>query len=260
MARPSRPTATSPQRRRSRDAERTRAAILQAAREVFLLGDYHQASLSDIARRAGVTQSLIHHHFGSKKGLYISAMGGLLTDLDEGLKGVVEPGIARPVDGGAFIASAVEGYFRFLAGNEQCVRLYRILDLSLNNDPELVAGMAELDAQGREMSSLHLIRAAHERLADMKARGLLRPGVEPLPRLSVVLCVVEHWFTSWRRLNHRLSQAVGKPAAQAGPGAPQGHADACVPDEQFLSTVIEVLIRGAVADPQSLPADVAGKS
>lgn len=238
MARPSRPPAAAPARRRSRDAERTRAAILRAAREVFLLGDYHQASLSDIAKRAGVTQSLIHHHFGSKKGLYVSAMSALLSDLDDGLKGIVEPGIARAGDGAAFIASAVHGYFRFLAGNEQCVRLYRILDLSLHNDPELVAGMAELDEEGRQMSSLHLIRAAHDRLADMKERGLLRPGVEPLPLLSAVLCVVEHWFTSSRRLKHRLSQAIGLPECEEA---------ACVSDEQFLQTVIDVLIRGAVA-------------
>jgi TetR/AcrR family transcriptional regulator len=236
-----------PQRRRSRDAERTRAAILQAAQEVFLRGDYHQASLSDIARRAGVTQSLIHHHFGSKKGLYVSAVHGYLAELDEGLKGIVQPGLAlpegnTPEEGAAFITSALTAYFRFLDSHEQCVRLYRILDLSMHNDPDLVAGLDELDDEGREMSTLHLLRAAHDRLALMKLRGQLRPEVEPLPLLSVMLCAVEHWFTSSRRLNHRLSQAVGRGGSLAG--GPCG-----VTPEDFLATVIGVFLRGALAEP-----------
>ncbi|MDR3641898.1 MAG: TetR/AcrR family transcriptional regulator [Humidesulfovibrio sp.] len=236
MPKTKQPGAFAPQRRRARDAERTRMVILQAAREVFIRGDYHQASLSDIARRAGVTQSLIHHHFGSKKGLYISTMHAYLAELDEDLKGIVQPSINASEDGPAFIASAMRGYFRFLAGNEQCVRLYRILDLSLHNDPDLVAGLGELDEEGREMSSLHLMRAALDRLSLMKERGQLREGVEPLPLLSAIICAVEHWFTSSQRLNHRLSQAAGACGPQGGLAA-----------EDFLRTVIDVFIQGALA-------------
>ncbi len=231
-----------PQRRRARDAERSRAAILQAAQEVFLRGDYHQASLTDIARRAGVAQSLIHHHFGSKKGLYVSAVHGYLAELDEGLKGIMQPGLDTPEEGAAFIASALTAYFRFLSAHERCVRLYRILDLSMHNDPDLVAGLDELDDEGREMSTLHLMRAAHDRLALMKAHGQLRPGVEPLPLLSAMLCAVEHWFTSSRRLNHRLSQAVGR--GEGGRGA----AHSGVTPEDFLRTVIDVFLRGALVE------------
>lgn len=224
-----------PPRRRSRDSERTRAAILHAAREQFILGDYHQASLSDIARRAGVTQSLIHHHFGSKKGLYISTLHAYLAELNEDLKNIMLPSIAEAEDGAAFIASAIRGYFRFLSGNKQCVRLYRILDLSLYSDPELVAGLGEMDEQGREMSSLHLMRAALERLTAMQRRGQLREGVEPLALLTTLICTVEHWFTSSRRLNHRMAQT-------AGASSPQG-----VSDEDFLRTAVEVFIHGALA-------------
>jgi len=236
MAKISQPKALPP-RRRFRDAERTRGGILQAAREVFILGDYHQASLSDISRRAGVAQSLIHHHFGSKKGLYISAMRAYLCELDEDLKGIVQPSLSATEDDAVFIANAMRGYFRFLAGNRQCVRLYRILDLSLHNDPELLAGLGEQDEQGQKMSSLHLIRAAYDRLADMKRRGRLRQGVELLPLLSALLCTIEHWFTSSRRLNHRLAQAVGAQGPSEG-----------VEAEDFLRTVIEVYIHGALAE------------
>jgi len=233
-----------PPRRRARDSERTRTAILQAAREVFIRGDYHQASLSDIARRAGVTQSLIHHHFSSKKGLYISAMRAYLAELDEDLKDIVQPSLLDPEDGAAFIASAVRGYFRFLAGNEQCVRLYRILDLSLHNDPELLAGLVERDEQGREMSSLHLIRAALDRLVLMKKNGQLRADVEPLTLLSSILCTVEHWFTSSRRLNHRLAQATGASGPLEG-----------VDGEDFVRTISDIFVRGALTPEATPPQD-----
>lgn len=235
-----------PPRRRQRDSERTRAAILIAAKEVFLRDDYHQASLSEIAKRAGVAQSLIHHHFESKKGLYISAMRALLAELDEDLKGIVEPCLDTPEDpegdGAAFIASAIGGYFRFLAANRGCVRLYRILDLSLHNDPDLVAGLCDRDAEGREMSSLHLIRAALDRLTLMKERGELREGVEPLPLLTVILCTVEHWFTSSLRLKHRLSQAMD----QAQAGAPE-----VVAGEDVLRTFTDIVVRGALAQAKA---------
>ena len=53
-----------------RNPEATRASILEAAEEVFLEKGYSAAALSAIARRAGVTKSLLHHHFGSKEGLW----------------------------------------------------------------------------------------------------------------------------------------------------------------------------------------------
>ena len=47
----------------------TTTAILEAAEELFLEKGFDGASLSEIARKAGVNQSLIAHHFGSKAGL-----------------------------------------------------------------------------------------------------------------------------------------------------------------------------------------------
>lgn len=51
-----------------------RAAILAAARELFLAGDYQSVSLRAIARHAGVDTSLVGYYFGTKQGLYNEAM------------------------------------------------------------------------------------------------------------------------------------------------------------------------------------------
>ena len=49
-----------------RDAERTRARILNAAMEDFALRGFEASTLRDIASKAGVSLGLIRHHFGSK--------------------------------------------------------------------------------------------------------------------------------------------------------------------------------------------------
>ena len=47
-----------------RDAERTRARILDAAMEDFALRGFEASTLRDIASQAGVSLGLIRHHFG----------------------------------------------------------------------------------------------------------------------------------------------------------------------------------------------------
>ena len=55
---------------RVRDAERTRAAILDAALVEFGEHGYAGARTSAIARRAGVNAQLISYYFDGKEGLY----------------------------------------------------------------------------------------------------------------------------------------------------------------------------------------------
>ena len=51
-------------------ASATREAILDAAEPLFAERGFGESNLREIAREAGVTRSLIHHHFGSKEGLW----------------------------------------------------------------------------------------------------------------------------------------------------------------------------------------------
>ncbi|MFG1999992.1 TetR/AcrR family transcriptional regulator [Spirillospora sp. NPDC048911] len=55
---------------RQRDAERTQAALLDAAVTEFAAKGYAGARVQDIADRAGVNKHLISYYFGGKEGLY----------------------------------------------------------------------------------------------------------------------------------------------------------------------------------------------
>ncbi|GGP44829.1 TetR/AcrR family transcriptional regulator [Saccharothrix coeruleofusca] len=63
-------------RKRVRDPEAHRAAILDAARRAFAEHGYDRATIRDIAARAGVTHGLVMRHFGSKEQLFIAAVPG----------------------------------------------------------------------------------------------------------------------------------------------------------------------------------------
>jgi len=59
---------------RRRDAEATRAAILEAAKTQFAQAGYDRAGLRDIAAEAGVDVALIKRYFGGKEGLFTAAL------------------------------------------------------------------------------------------------------------------------------------------------------------------------------------------
>jgi AcrR family transcriptional regulator len=59
--------------RRSRDAEATRAAILDAARDRFAAEGFENATIRAIAEAAGIDPALVMRYFGSKDKLFAAA-------------------------------------------------------------------------------------------------------------------------------------------------------------------------------------------
>jgi AcrR family transcriptional regulator len=59
---------------RRRDAQATRAAILEAARGQFARLGYDRAALRDIAAEAGADVALIKRYFGGKEALFLEAL------------------------------------------------------------------------------------------------------------------------------------------------------------------------------------------
>ncbi|MDC0743869.1 TetR/AcrR family transcriptional regulator [Polyangium mundeleinium] len=55
---------------RQRDADRTRSAILDAARTLFSTRGFTNTGVREVAELAGVNSALVGRYFGSKEGLY----------------------------------------------------------------------------------------------------------------------------------------------------------------------------------------------
>ena len=59
-----------------RSAERTKLALIDAAKKVFARHGFYGATVQQIAKEAGVNVSLISHHFGGKEALYRECLSG----------------------------------------------------------------------------------------------------------------------------------------------------------------------------------------
>lgn len=73
----------------------TRNQIIAAAESIMIKKGVQDATISEIAQMAGVTDSVIYHHFKNKEDLLFSLIGDhikrMLDALDEHLEGILEP-------------------------------------------------------------------------------------------------------------------------------------------------------------------------
>jgi AcrR family transcriptional regulator len=74
----------------------TRAAILDAARELFAATGFSGTSVRAVAAKAGVDPALVHHYFGTKDELFVAALA-----IPVDLRQVLAPVVADGPDGAA---------------------------------------------------------------------------------------------------------------------------------------------------------------
>jgi AcrR family transcriptional regulator len=105
--------------RKRLSAEQRRAAILDAALEVFAGRGYHASSIDDIASAAGISKALIYEHFRSKEDLHLELLQANAAELFERLAAAVpaaEPGEAR-------LRAGLEAFFAFVEERRDAWRM-----------------------------------------------------------------------------------------------------------------------------------------
>jgi len=102
---------------RSLDRQDGRERILSVAIRSFAERGYEGTTTAGIARDAGVTQPLVHHHFGSKEGLWRAAMDALFAN--------VPPVALVPADASLpkRLLAVAEQVVRFVAANPELTRV-----------------------------------------------------------------------------------------------------------------------------------------
>jgi len=77
-------------RRSAQDAENTKREILKVAADMFCTLGYERVSIRNISEQAGVSHSLIRHHFGSKEKIWHAISDSLHDFMQEYLKTIIE--------------------------------------------------------------------------------------------------------------------------------------------------------------------------
>lgn len=97
----------------------SRDQILRAATELFATRGFHETSMAEIARAAGVSKALIFWHFKNKEELFVAVLGKLLEpyviDFAE------EAGV---LDEKAQLLKLIESYLQFVRENAGSIRFF----------------------------------------------------------------------------------------------------------------------------------------
>jgi AcrR family transcriptional regulator len=110
--------AAAPPKRRMRGPER-KAQLLAVARKVFGRLGFHNASLDDVAKEAGVTKPILYDHFNSKEALYLSLLDVDAAALEERVRAAL---VAR-TGNRERIRASFQAYFDFVDEHPEGFRM-----------------------------------------------------------------------------------------------------------------------------------------
>jgi TetR/AcrR family transcriptional regulator len=160
-----------------RHPDATRTAILDAAERVFLGRGFGGASLSDIAEAASVTKSLIHHHFGSKQGLWEAVKERRFVPYAER-----QIEMMRAPASADLVRTSFDAFFHYLRDNPELVRILAWIFLEGEDED----ANAPLDKR--------LMTEAAVKFREGQEAGVLRKDLDPRFVLFVFVGLVQHWF------------------------------------------------------------------
>jgi len=175
-----------------KEPDQRRDRILRAAQRLFAARGYDGTSAEAIAEEAGVAKGLIFHHFGSKAGLYLAAVGDAATQMSTAFLQDLPP---PPAD----------LFQRICAWSQRKVQVFRafptLYQLSLAafaNPPEAVRPALEAYAvEGLAEGWTLLLKGIDT--------SPFRPDVPPARALELVMLVVDT-FT-----NREMVQLTSEP-------------------------------------------------
>jgi AcrR family transcriptional regulator len=182
----------------------TRAVLLAAAREIFMVEGYAQAGVTDIVALAGASVGSMYHHFSGKADLYLALFDELHDEHDRRTRKSVRECLDRGVtDPMLLLLAGARGYLdvcieqRELVGmfargdgppGFEVMRRQRVLDwVSRNTELFARSGEPLSDAAAIVVTGAIMLALAQVSLApdEARARQLADGVLEVLSRLHV---------------------------------------------------------------------------
>jgi len=169
-----------------RASDRTRQQVLDAAEQLFAERGFAGTSMRELAKASGVSQALIHHHFGRKRDLYNAVKERVVQRFLQMLGS--EPAQDQPHAGASELWQWVTRLFEFFRQHPRLVRLlsWERLEGSTRLWPAEQKLLEALQALGNEL----------------ERRGALRAGMDPLMLVAILEGLVVSWWENRRWIAH----------------------------------------------------------
>jgi AcrR family transcriptional regulator len=179
---------------RQRDADRSRQALLAAARDEFAEHGLGGARVERIAERAGVDKRLIYHYFENKDSLFLAVLEDTYRSIRAAEKELHLTDLP-PTEGVRRLTEFTWNYY-----------LEHPEFLTLLNSENLHRGRhLERSRRAREMNS-PLVQTLGEILERGRKEGVFRGGIDPV-QLYISIAGLSYFYLS---NNHTLSAIFGR--------------------------------------------------
>lgn len=195
--------------RRKEKQARTRAALIEAARDVLAERGLAATSLDEIAARAGYTKGAVYANFASKEELYLALLDERFAGELERLTGALA-GVEPPTEE---VRGAARELMRFVWADPAWPRLFLEFTVYATRDEMYRRKLAER------------YRELHDRIAELyrqwSADFPLPPPI-PLDAITTMMACMTNGYTVERMIRPDL-------------------------DEQIYPTMLEVFVRGLMS-------------
>ncbi|UYG06503.1 TetR family transcriptional regulator [Halomonas sp. M4R1S46] len=177
-------------RRTKAEAEATRAALLDAAEEVFFEKGVARTSLEQIARHAGLTRGAVYWHFRNKADLFRAMMDRVRMPFQELVDEAEDPGAAAsPLQ--AIRLGCQQGFLRLEQPRHR--RVHAILVHRCEFFSDIDPGAMQSEMADECLAALgDYFDAAH-------AQGLLRTDIAPELATRLLQTLLSGLFHDWLR-------------------------------------------------------------
>ena len=141
--------ASSPEK--SRNPDRSRAAILDAAERLFAEVGYDSTSLTQVGAAAGVSRGTPGYFFRTKAELYQAVLDRSFAEVSEAVRAGRARALASNESPDTILAGAVSDYFDFLAARPNFVRL---IEREALNGGRLPEGVSHISAGQEALAAI----------------------------------------------------------------------------------------------------------
>lgn len=180
-------TAPRPLSHRMREKQDRRRRILTAAEAVFSVRGFHEASVNEIARQAGMAAGTVYLYFEDKADLY----GQLIVDKMTEVVALMDRSLNSDPSAARSIRTAVHAQFAFHDANR------RFFEIFLHQDQVQTSPLHESHWREMEQLKRHNLTLIEKCIARGQADGELKPGPPRLfavAFLGITLQMVRQWI------------------------------------------------------------------